>query len=220
MNKRRILVAALAVALIAILACGSLAYFTSTKTLTNKFMTATYDPSNPDKPVTGEELFSIKVYETDNTKTDNSVTETGNTYANILPGDVLKKDPTVQNTGDYSAYVRVAITMTKAAEWETVCAKHNLTDWTDLLQNFNSAWELKETSEDVAANTVTKVYYLNTALDADVTSQIFDGINIPDEFDVDDMAALAAFDITITADAIQTKNTGNNAFDAFDNFWE
>lgn len=217
MNKRRTLVVALAVSLIAILACGSLAYFTSSKTLTNKFMTASY---GPDGPVDPDELFSIRVYETDNTKTDGSVTETGNTYADILPGDKLQKNPVVENTGDYSAYVRVSLTMTNVAEWKTVCAKHGLTDWTDLLQNFNSAWELKETKEDTTANTETKVYYLNAELVADATAAIFDGFHIPDEFDTDDMAALAAFDLTIAADAIQSRNTGNNAVEAFANYWE
>ena len=98
MNKRKILSLALAVCLIALFTMGTLAYFTDSAATSNKFMTASYDPSNPDKVITAEELFSIKVYETDaNGQKDYD----GLTYEDIAPGDELDKDPTAENTGKY-----------------------------------------------------------------------------------------------------------------------
>lgn len=217
MNKRRILIASLVVCLAAIMAFGSLAYFTAQDRVQNKFYTAAYDPTDPDKPITGNDLFSIKVYETDNTKTDGTKTESGNTYEKIQPGDVLAKDPTVENTGKYDAYIRVNVTFDKAAEWENIIPEDS--ELTALFGGIDSAkWTQSGKIEDTTANTVTYSYYLNEALAPDATATLFSTVTIPTYINATQFATIASFNITITADAIQSANTGTvtEAFGIYD----
>ncbi len=248
MKKRNIITLALVICLIAIMACGSLAYFTSSKTVTNEFLTSSVNPSTDtnndgkvdenDEPI-ADDVFSIKLYETDNTKDDGSKTYVGNTYEAILPGDKLDKDPTVENTGAYPAYVRMTVVVNEAADWQAAIAKHiekkNLTvgangkyDLANIFGGYNSAWECKEVFEDKDADTLTYVYYLNAALPAEDNTEtdvkedastLFTSVTIPACFDAEDMLSLKEFKLTITADAIQSMNTGDNAYDAFTNYW-
>ena len=215
MNKRRILAVALALCLIAILACGTLAYFKSSASVTNKFYTASYSPDDPDPDP--DELFSIVVFET---APDGSETTEGIEYADILPGDVLDKDPTVRNTGEYAAYVRLSVTLTEAADWKAACATYGITDLADIFGGFNSAWERKEIFEDTTADTLTYVYYLNTALEPGDESTLFTTVTIPAELTTTELVKLSYFELQIAGDAIQSANTGDNAFDAFADYWE
>lgn len=251
MKKRNILTIALALCLIAIMACGSLAYFTSTKTVTNEFLTSTVNPSTDtngdgkvdenDEPI-ADDVFSIKLYETDNAKDDGSKTYLGNTYAKILPGDKLDKDPTVENTGAYPAYVRMTVVVNEATDWQKAIQKHldngNLKvgdngayDLTNIFGGFNTNWEREENPVyDAAADTLTYVYYLNAALPAEDkaetaevqedASTLFTSVTIPACFDAEDMLSLKEFKLEITADAIQSMNTGDTAYDAFTNYWD
>lgn len=216
MKKRRLLSGALIICLIAILACGSLAYFTDTKSVTNKFYTASYDPTNPDVPITAEQVFSIKVYETDaNDEEDLDGLE----YADILPGAELEKDPTIVNTGKYPAYVRMSVMLTKASAWNAICDEHEM-EVTDLFGELNTNWELKTTTEDSQADTIIFVYYLNAPLAAGTESTLFEKVIIPAEMTVEEMVTVSYFEVQITADAIQSDNTGDNAFDTFKDYWE
>lgn len=212
-NKKKIFTAAVAICLVAILSCGTLAYFQSTKSITNKFYTASYDPENPP---TADELFSIKVYET---AADGSEDTDGLEYTDVLPGQELAKDPTVENTGRYAAYVRLQVTVTNANAWEAVFNKYNL-ELSDLFGSLNTKWEMKEQSADTTNDTVTYVFYLNEELAAGEKSTLFETVNIPAELNVEEMTELAYFEVQITGDAIQVENTGANAFDAFTNYWE
>lgn len=92
MKKKKIISAIAAVAVVASLAVGSLAYFTSQDSVTNHFATGTTDSSN--------ENSGIKV----NEKFDN--TKAGNT----LPGDTIQKQVSVKNTANYNQLLRVKIT--------------------------------------------------------------------------------------------------------------
>ena len=216
MNKRKVLALALAVCIIAILACGTLAYFTDSENVTNKFYTASYKPDDPVPDP--DELFSIKLDETDITKDDNSRTESGNTYAGILPGDELIKDPTVTNTGMYDAWVRVKVTVTDAQAWTDACAKHGITDLSYIFRGFDaSAWdrEIDEDEIDLVNDTITYTYYYNDTVAPDGTAKLFDSIIIPEEFDVSDMASLATFQLHVVGEAIQATNTGDTAQEAF-----
>ena len=257
MKKRNILAIALALCLVAIMACGSLAYFTDSEKVTNTFKTSFVaedkdgdgdidedDINQLDK----DDIFSIVVYETDNSATDGSRTYEGNTYDAILPGDKLDKDPTVENTGAYPAYVRMTVVVNEAKDWQTAIAKHlangNLKagdngayDLANIFGGFNSNWERKEDPVyDEDADTLTYVYYLNAALPAedvaDTTdvqedaSTLFTSVTIPSCFDAVDMLSLKEFKLEITADAIQSMNTGGDPDDnvldsyyAFQNFW-
>ena len=92
MNKKKLLVLALVLILIASLSFGTLAWFSDSEEVTNQFMVAgSDDPS-------GDKIFSVDVYE--NTP-DGDIDQDGHTYQNILPGDKLKKEARVANTGSY-----------------------------------------------------------------------------------------------------------------------
>ncbi len=210
-NKRRLLLIAVAVCLVSVMALGSLAYFTAQDNITNTFMTATYDPENPGGTVNPDDLFSIQVLET----ADGELTNEGKTYEGIQPGDVLAKDPTVKNTGDYSQWVRVHVTLTNAANWQAICVEHGITDLTTIFGGFDSGkWTLGGTSS--VGDTLTYTYYLNSKLEPDATATLFNTVTIPAVLTIEDMVKLSKFELTIAADAIQSKNTGDSAKAAFD----
>lgn len=262
MKKRNILTVALALCLIAIMACGSLAYFTNTKTVTNVFMTSTIPPKDEDgdgelDEPTADDVFSITLTEP-NAKNDATETNEGYEYANILPGDELDKDPTVTNTGAYDAYIRVKVVVNKAFEWQNAIQKHldkgNLDEDAEgnyslenIFKGFDATkWErvtspefaeVKDQDEKVVDTTLTYVYYLKEALPAEDNAEtaevqedavtLFTDVVIPSCFDAEDMLSLKEFKLDITADAIQSINTGGDAADdvldsyyAFKEFWK
>lgn len=93
MKKKSILMAAIAVMLVAVLVVGgTLAYFTDTKSATNTFtmgnVAITLDETDVNNPA--------------------ARTANGNTY-NVYPGQTVKKDPIVHNTGKNAAYIRATV---------------------------------------------------------------------------------------------------------------
>ncbi|MDM0469371.1 BsaA family SipW-dependent biofilm matrix protein [Clostridium perfringens] len=92
MNKKKIIGLCIAGALVVGSIGGSLAWFTSSDSITNPFATASTD--NPSNPNSG-----IKIHETfDKTKADNT-----------LPGDNVTKEVNVTNTATYDQLVRAKI---------------------------------------------------------------------------------------------------------------
>lgn len=226
--KRRTFALALALCLLLIIGFGTLAYFQSSKSLTNYFAVAgIVDPDDPDATIdpnatiSPDALFSLKLDEDDNTSADDTVrTETGNTYTNIMPGDTLKKDPTVYNTGKYDAWVRVKVTVTDAADWTAVCEKHGITDLTKLFNGYVASDWVRYSAEDVRTNNeITYTYYLREKLAEGESATLFKSVTIPATFDVQDMAKLATFQLKITGESIQAVNTGDTAKEAFQK-WE
>ena len=90
MNKKKILVLAVSVCLVAILAIGgTLAYFTDTDAKTNTFTVGNVDI----------------------TLTEPNWEGTGSQDApEVYPGEPLAKDPTVENTGANPCFVRIKVT--------------------------------------------------------------------------------------------------------------
>ena len=224
--KRRTFALALALCLLLIIGFGTLAYFQSSKNLTNYFAVAgIVDPDDPDATIdpnatiSPDALFSLKLDEEKNDKSGER-TEEGNTYLNIMPGDTLKKDPTVYNTGKYDAWVRVKVTVTDATDWIAVCRKHSITDLTKIFNGYKAADWVRYPEEDVKKNNeITYTYYLKNKLAANQQATLFESVTIPATFDVNDMAALATFQLKITGESIQAVNTGDTAKEAFQK-WE
>ena len=93
MNKRRILAAAMALCIVAIIAIGAtLAYFSDSKTATNTFTMGDV---------------KIKLDETD-IKNPEGDRVSQNEYE-VYPGAEVKKDPIVHNTGKNGAYIRATV---------------------------------------------------------------------------------------------------------------
>lgn len=223
MTKRKTLWACLAVCLVAILAFGSLAYFTAKDGAENTFLIAGYDPEHPEE-FDPDSLFSIKVYEhkvDENGKQMEPAEEVkANEYKNIQPGDVLDKDPTVENTGKYSAYIRVKVTVDKGSEWKAILGD----DLTKLFGGLDADKWTKDGStsmtmegSDLAhlSTKYTYTYYLNEPLEPGSTAVLFDTVEIPAEMTVEQLATVPAFHVSISAEAIQSKNTGDTPQEAF-----
>lgn len=227
LTKKKVFVAALAVSLVAIISMGSLAWFQASQSIENIFQVSTTDDNQtPD--------FSIILYENVvdpetgkvvDTNDDDVIdaldtTTTGNTYTSLAPGDQLDKNPTVQNTGDYDQYIRVTVTLNDADKWVPLLAKYHLTI-DDVIVGYEDAeWRSEVVDEDYTDGTVMNQYYFEGKLTPNATATLFDGIAIPGDFTNEDMKSFAGeFRMTIVADAIQADNTGDNAYDAFANYW-
>ena len=92
MKKKKIISVIAAVAVVASLAVGSLAWFTSKDNVTNKFSTiSTEEPNNPDS--------GIKIHEDFDKET----------AGNVLPGTNVKKLVQIKSTAKYDQLIRVKI---------------------------------------------------------------------------------------------------------------
>lgn len=241
MTKKKVFLIALAVCALAILSMGTLAWFNAADEVTNKFMVA---DSNGD----GMPDFSVEVWENeidgDDTADadgdgDPKITTTGNTYEKIAPGDVLPKNATVENTGDYDQWIRVFVTFDEYETIKAAYARHGKGD-ADLYQWLNvdsTYWELdvfdvanNEEGDTTVFDQITYCYYLKPVLkQADGTdytgadtATLFTTISIPEWFEQEDMFydnTDSGFNVTVLAQAIQYENTEDTAKASFEAYW-
>jgi predicted ribosomally synthesized peptide with SipW-like signal peptide len=208
MTKKKVFVAALAVCLVAVLSMGTLAWFSDSDSVTNSFMIADSE-SEPD------EIFSVDVWE--NTP-DGDKDQDGYEYKDILPGDQLKKEVYVENTGAYDQYIRVKVTVNNADAWiaalgngydlGTMFLGHDETKWT--------RYEVGQYSSDANGSYYTMVFYLNEKLAPNATVNLFETVEIPSQLTQQQMSFVGGqFDLTILAEAVQTENVGDSAYEAF-----
>ena len=211
LTKKKIFVMALALCLAAIISTGTFAWFNYTDTVENVFKVTDSDSD-------GTPDFSMELWETDESgaKTDHRE------YADLTPGDVRAKDPTVENTGNYDQYIRAYVTFTDASALQAACAKYNLsTDLRTWLNVDGSVWDAANINEDQNADTITYCYYLKRVLekkDGNNTDQVqlFTEVTIPGKFQIEDLSGDAtSLNIGIKAEAVQTANTGTYAAEAF-----
>lgn len=210
LNKKKVFVAALAVCLVAILSMGTLAWFNAADEVTNDFHVAVDgNDTNPE--------FSVDVTET-----------TGEDYWKVLPGSVIDKDPAVTNTGDYDQWIRVAVTMTKAKDWQNFAGPLTFTsifkgyDY-GLAQDVATStapWLLVKNvvTPDATTGEATWYLYLNEKLNPNETEKVFTSVKIDEDFTMDEVQYMAGeFSIIVRAEALQADNTGDNAVEAFAN---
>lgn len=224
MSKKKVFVTALALCLVAILSLGTLAWFNAADEITNRFMIADSDgDGTPD--------FSVEVWETENDGDDtadqdgdgdNVITHEGNTYPEIIAGDVLAKDPTVENTGDYDQWIRVLVTFDEYTKISAACANQSISDdlreWLDI---DSANWTAADAETVVDGDKITYVFYYNNKLAKDAEATLFTKVTIPGEFEQADMAfASGDFSITVKAEALQADNTGSDAQTAFATYWD
>ncbi len=216
LTKKKVFVAALAVCLAAILSMGTLAWFSAQDDVTNKFYIASSDDTDP------EDIFSIDVWE--NTP-DGDKDPDGYEYKDILPGDVLKKEVNVENTGYYDQYVRVTVTVSDAQAWMTAL---NTNGVAPKLEQIVDGWDRNanvwvDNSAEVVDDTIVYTMYYNHILLGDMESiydnggvhkdvvTVFTAVKIPSTLTVEQAAAFESnFEINVKADAVQTENLGLN----------
>ena len=220
MNKKKVFVIALAICLIAILSFSTLAWFTDNEEVENKFHIATSDDD------TADEIFSVDVWEE---TPDGRVDETGATYKDVLPGDVLTKQVNVVNTGYYDQYIRVTVTVSDATAWMAVLNTTSIPALGDIVTDFDeNVWPCARTRDTLNDTLVYTLYYNGTLDGSDDNDNgasvvVFENVKIPSTMTAEQAAAFKSeFAITVKAEAIQTENVGvdstNNILDAIEAF--
>jgi len=214
MSKKKLLSLALVVIMIATLSFGTLAWFSDSDEVTNKFMVATSDDD------TADEIFSVDVWE--NTP-EGDKDQDGYTYEDILPGSDLKKDVYVENTGYYGQYIRMNVTITNADAW--IAALGNGYDLGTMFGGHDETlWSRFEPGVyNGTDNTYTMTFYLNKILESGETARLFENVVIPTHLTQADMVFIGGgFEMTIVAEAVQTENLGvdttNDVCDAYEAF--
>lgn len=193
MKKKSLLIAALSLLAVAAIAVGSTFAWLSNQTgpVKNTFTVS-------QKGIT----IDLKEPAWDNQTFDGTGTipaaDLGQTKAqNIVPGRVIPKDPQVKNTCDHAAWVAIKLDYTMggaAATFENLAKQVSL--------DFTDAWVAKD-----AGNTV--FYYKTTLAAGDVTTKaLFNNVTV---VNTPDMPELQAFDITITAYAVQAEGVADLA---------
>lgn len=207
-TKKKVFVSALIICLLAIVSMSTLAWFSASDSVKNEFYVAD-SGDHTDDP---DAIFSVAVWE----KTPESDKDTdGYTYNEILPGAKLTKEAHVENTGYYSQYIRAIVTISDANAW--LAAVEGI-DMAEVFLGFDeSVWTNISMEHDTTADTLTYVLYYDGILESGKDITLFNQVKIPESLTVAQAAAFAGdFSITVKAQAVQTENVGNNAFEAFE----
>lgn len=221
MSKKKLLSLALVVIMIAILSFGTLAWFSDSDSVKNDFMIAGSDDD------TADEIFSVGVWEDKNGdgQPDDEVDgdDKGLVYKDILPGDVLKKEVKIENTGYYDQYIRVTVTVSDAAAWMAALKTNGAVPVLEQIVNgldMADTWYSVDAAKVVDDNILYTLYYRNILLGDIVNANdnvsfnadevtLFTEVKIPASMTVAQAAAFQNnFNITVKAEAVQTENLG------------
>ncbi len=205
MNKklRRILLTVCSAALLVCVTVGAtVAYLTSTDTVTNTFTVGNVQ---------------IKLDEakanTDGTLVEGADRVKANSYK-LLPGHTYNKDPMVTVLkGSENCYVKMTVTFTKAAELDAIFAPTGA-DMTSIFNGYSSSnWTYKGNTEDTGKNTRTYEFWYKEAVGAPTADvaldALFDSITVPGTITNDQLATIAGMTITVNAYAIQADGFAN-----------
>lgn len=182
--KKRILTIALAVALVALAGYSTLAYFTATDTATNtvtagklEIVINEYDQENPEEPVE---------------ENNDGITLA---FDNVVPGDMIAKIVKIKSLeGNIDAYIRAKIDMEWDLNEENDPEESTASDAV-VIPEFADGWSLGTDG----------YYYYAAAVSADTEIDFLNGLY----FDFEEMGNEyqgATLTITITAEAVQSKN--------------
>lgn len=210
-NAKKIVMGVIcALAIVTASVMGTMAYLTSTDTVTNTFtvgnVSINLDEAKVDvmgNPVTPAERVETNKYK-------------------LLPGHSYTKDPTVTVLkGSEESYVKMTVTFSKANELDAIFAP----DGANMLSIFKgydpSNWVSHGVTKDTNANTRTyEFWYKETvaAPDADVAlDALFDQIVVPGSITNKQLATIKDMTITVNAYAIQADGF-TDATDAWAHF--
>lgn len=195
-RSKALLLTLCAVLLVAATIFGTMAYLTSTDTVTNTFTVG---------------KVNIKLDEakanSDGTLVEGAERVKANSYK-LLPGHTYNKDPMVTVLGgSESSYVKMTVTFSKADELDAIFAP----DGADMLKIFNgydaANWIAKGNTKDATANTRTYEFWYKEAVAAPTANvaldALFDSITVPGEITNEQLATIERMTITVNAYAIQ-----------------
>lgn len=233
-KSKALLLTLCAVLLVAASVLGTMAYLTSTDTVTNTFTVGKVE---------------IKLDETDVTNPTGSRVQ-ANSYK-LMPGTTYTKDPTVTvKAGSEESYVRMKVTFNNAKEIIALCTdpeyadevtgvenafplirmvnfvKANAAKWDgiipdNMVDTEDMLGNAKYFAYDKTADTLTYYFYYNETVGApngDVKLPVlFDSITVPEWVTGEQLKALNNFQITVIAEAIQAGSFADAA-DAWSHF--
>lgn len=233
-KSKALLLTLCAVLLVAASVLGTMAYLTSTDTVTNTFTVGKVE---------------IKLDETDVTSPAGPRVQ-ANSYK-LMPGTTYTKDPTVTvKAGSEDSYVRMKVTFNNATEIIALCTDPEFVDevtgvenafplirmvnYTDtaelywdglLLDNMYDTEDMlampKYFAYDAATDTLTYYFYYTDTVgtpDGDVKLPVlFDSIKVPEWVTGEQLAKLEGFEINVVAEAIQAGSFAD-ADDAWSHF--
>lgn len=208
---KALLVVACALLLVAASVFGTMAYLTSTDTVTNTFTVGKVNIKLDEAKVNA-----------DGTPVANAERVKANEYK-LLPGHTYTKDPTVTvEAGSESSYVKMTVTFSNAKELDAIFAPTGA-DLTSIFKGYDSTeWIAKGNTKDTTANTRTYEFWYKDAvgaLTADVAlDALFDSITVPGTITGEQLATIADMTITVNAYAIQADgfDSAGKAWEAFD----
>lgn len=233
-KSKALLLTLCAVLLIAASVLGTMAYLTSTDTVTNTFTVGKVEITLDETDVTNPNGPRVKA----------------NSYK-LMPGTTYTKDPTVTvKVGSEESYVRMKVTFNNATEIIALCTDPEFADevtgvenafplirmvnYTDtaelywdglLLDNMYDTEDMlampKYFAYDAATDTLTYYFYYTDTVgtpDGDVKLPVlFDSIKVPEWVTGEQLKALDNFRITVIAEAIQAGSFAD-ADDAWSHF--
>lgn len=213
MNKNKIFRIAMAALLVVLSIAGtSMAYFTDVQEATNVFTAGNVDITLTEaKVVKNATTGNIEVVTGgDAGRVDAVNFDYGTTYGGLFPGQSIYKDPTITNVGSETAYVGAIVTITNddAINADANIAKALTTPSaiTGFITGLTESGKVVNYA-DIKTGDVTTgytVYILfNDAVAKNGTAKLFSGIEIPEEWDNDEMANCKGLNIIVKAYATQ-----------------
>lgn len=215
---------------------GTLAYLTSTHTVTNTFTIGTVGIKLEETEL-DDNFEPVTEAETDeNGKNITSKTDKGNHYR-VIPGREYIKDPTMTVlAGSDEAYLRMMMTIKDHKDVQAIIdnAAHGLTDYADLLGGWDDeVWLYEGFTTDEKADTITFEFrYFETVdgfdgvdengkpIEADKElDALFDTLIIPGTLTNEEVESLDKFEMVLEGHAIQAtgfEDDADGAWAAFD----
>ena len=193
---KALLVVACALLLVAASVFGTMAYLTSTDTVTNTFTVG---------------KVNIKLDEakanTDGSLVSGADRVKANSYK-LLPGHTYNKDPMVTVlSGSESSYVKMTVTFSKASALDAIFAPTGA-ELTSIFNGYDAAnWIYKGNTKDATADTRTYEFWYKETVGAPTADSaldaLFDSITVPGEITKEQLATIKGMTITVNAYAIQ-----------------
>lgn len=200
-RSKALLLMLCAVLLVAATIFGTMAYLTSTDTVTNTFTVG---------------KVNIKLDEakanSDGTLVEGAERVKANSYK-LLPGHTYNKDPMVTVlSGSESSYVKMTVTFSKANELDAIFAPDGA-NLTSIFNGYDAANWIAKGNTKGADNTRTYEFWYKEAVaapTADVAlDALFDSITVPGEITNEQLATIEGMTITVNAYAIQADGFAN-----------
>lgn len=234
-KSKALLLTLCAVLLVAASVLGTMAYLTSTDTVTNTFTIGKVEITLDETDVTNPNGPRVKA----------------NSYK-LMPGTTYTKDPTVTvKAGSEESYVRMKVTFNNAAEIIALCTdpefaedgptgvenafplirmvkfvEANAAKWDgiipdNMVETEDMLADAKYFAYDKTADTLTYYFYYKATVAAPTADEVlpvlFDSIKVPEHVTGEQLKALNNFKITVVAEAIQAGSFANadKAWEAF-----